>query len=311
VTKPLLAIAVSWPMVLATRILDRFAKGLRGSARDALIAESATPESRGRAFGFHRSFDQMGAVIGPLLALPVLAAMGGDFRAVFALALAPGLLSTLITLFVRDRPKPPPPPAAGDRKQPGAGPITPALKTFLAITLLFALGNSSDAFLILRARQLGMEPATVVLLFTLFNLTYVLAAYPAGRLSDRVPRRWLIACGYAVFAFVYGGMGLVSTTGPLWPLFALYGLYMGLAEGIARAYVVDLAGTESRGTALGIHATAIGIGALPASVMAGAMWAWWGPHVPFLFGAATAALSSLLLLVTAGRSRSAGLSPGL
>jgi len=294
--KPLLALAAAWPLVLTARVLDRFGKGLRTAPRDALLADSSLAEQRGRAFGFHRSADQIGAVAGPLLALPLLAAFQGNYRALFVAAFLPAVLGVALLAAVSE---------AGRPAAPGTQPPTtlrlagvPRFRRFLAIMLLFALGNSSDMFLILRAQQLGCATGGVVLLFAAFNLTYVFSAYPSGRLSDRLGRRRLLAAGLGLFALVYLGFGVAPQPLWLWLLFPVYGLYMGLTDGVSRAFVVDLVPTEQRGTALGIYSMAVDLTAFLASALAGWLWQWLGPPAPFLVGAALAALAALWLALT-------------
>ena len=298
-TKPLLALAAGWPLVLAARVLDRFGKGLRGSPRDALIADSAPEKLRGRAFGFHRSTDQAGAVIGPLLALPLLGIFHQNFRALFVAAFVPAAIGVAFLLAVRE--------TGGGRACGDARPrfhlrqTEPAFRRFLAVVTVFALGNSSDTFLILRARQLGFSTSQIVLVFAACNLAYVLSAYPAGLLSDCVGRKRVLAAAFALFVLVYCGFGLARGAAAVWILFLLYGLYQGLADGTSRAFVVDLVAPEHRGTALGLHATATGIAAFPASVIAGLLWQRVGPPAPFYYGAAmaTAALTGFLCVLGA------------
>jgi MFS family permease len=299
-TKPLLALATGWPLVLMARVLDRFGKGLRGSPRDALIADSTPPELRGRAFGFHRSADSIGAVGGPLLALLLLSWMPGDYRTAFLIAFIPGLLSTLLVLPVRDRSTPAP-----RRPILSLGVLKrsdPALRRFLFITLIFALGNSSDMFLILRAQQLGGSATTTVLLFGAFNLANVLCAYPAGIVSDRLGRKSLLALGFFLFAGIYVGVGMAGSVTTLWLLFPLYGVYHALTDGIGKAYIVDLAPAADRGAALGLQAAMVGVATLPASLVAGLLWDQIGAASAFLYGAATAFVAGLLMLSTRARA---------
>lgn len=295
-TKPLLALATAWPLVLAARVADRFGKGLRGSPRDALIADSTPPELRGRAFGFHRSADSIGAVGGPLLALLWLGTRPGDYRTAFLLAFIPGVLSALLVLPVRDVA-----PAAS------AGEIFsldvlrrghPALRRFLLVTLVFALGNSSDMFLLLRAQQLGGSATTTVLLFAAFNLASVLCAYPAGIVSDRIGRKGVLTVGFFLFAAIYLGVAYAPNIATLWALFPLYGLYNALTDGVGKAFITDLAPPSDRGAALGLQAAVTGIAAFPASLVAGFLWDAAGPSVAFLFGASAAALAGILMLTT-------------
>jgi MFS family permease len=292
-TKPLLAVASAWPLVLCARVLDRFGKGLRGSPRDALIADSTPPDLRGRAFGFHRSGDSVGAVCGPLLAVLLLSVLSGNYRAVFLIAFVPGLLSTFLILPVRER-------KAAARPGPllslSVARENPALRRFLLITLLFAIGNSSDMFLILRAKQLGASSTTSVLLFTVCNLMNVVSSYPAGILSDRLGRKGILVFGFLLFSGIYLSFGLAAGVGSLWLLFPAYGLYLGLTDGVSKALLVDLVSREERGAALGLQAAITGLSALPASVVAGLLWQRVGPGAAFAYGAITAAIAGLLML---------------
>ncbi len=314
-TKPLLALAAGWPLVLGARVLDRFGKGLRGTPRDALIADSSEENLRGRAFGFHRSTDQAGAVIGPLLALPLLALFHQNFRAVFVAAFLPAAIGVAFLTAVREtgrgpgagraggaglRPAhPTPAPASGADLRPAHRPPTsPVFRRFLVVMLLFALGNSSDTFLLLRARQLGFSTRDIVLVFAAYNATYVLSAWPAGILSDRIGRRRVMAAGLVIFALVYSGFGIAAGPAAIWAAFLVYGLYQGLTDGTARAFVVDLVGPERRATALGIYSTALGLAAFPASLIAGLLWQHLGPPAAFFYGSLTAALAALAFALT-------------
>ena len=292
-TKPLLAAAYAWPLVLCARVLDRFGKGLRGSPRDALIADSTPADLRGRAFGFHRSGDSIGAVCGPLLALMLLSVLDGNLRAAFLIAFVPGLLSTLLVLPVHEQ-------KAAANPRPlfslAVAGKNPALRRFLLITLLFALGNSSDMFLILRAKQLGASSTTAVLLYAIGNLLNVLSSYRAGILSDRIGRRGILAAGFFLFSGIYLAFGLAGNVEILWLLFPAYGIYLGLTDGVSKALVVDLVSSEDRGTALGLQAAVTGVSALPASVVAGLLWQRIGPGAAFTYGAITAAIAGLLML---------------
>ncbi len=292
-TKPLLALAHAWPLVLLARVLDRFSKGVRGSPRDAILAGSTPPELRGRAFGFHRSADSIGAVLGPLGALLILAVLHENYRTAFVIAFIPGLLSTLLILPVRD---------VVTERRPGSilsfrlRRSHPALRRFLLVTVLFSIGNSSDMFLILRANQLGGSGTVAVLLFAVCNTLNVISSYPAGILSDRLGRKRVLISGFALFAVVYFGFAVAGSLRPLWLLFAIYGVYLGLTEGISKAYIVDLVPTSERGAALGMQAMLISICTLPASVLAGWLWQALGPPAPFFYGAIMAALSVVLLI---------------
>ncbi len=299
-TKPLLALASGWPLVLVARVLDRFGKGVRGTPRDAIIADSSEPEVRGRAFGFHRSTDQIGAVIGPLAALPLLAIFHENYRPLFLAAFIPAALGVAVLFAVRETGAPRPAGAAPPSFRVAGA--SPEFRRFLAIMLVFTLGNSSDVFLILRARHLGIPPHDIVLLFALYNALYVVSAYPAGIVSDRIGRKRVIMLGLAVFALVYFGFGLATNTPWIWVLFAVYGIYQGLTDGTSRAHVAGLVAPAERATALGAYAMITGLVTFPASAIAGVLWDRFGAPVPFFVGAACAAVSAALLAM-ASRDR--------
>ncbi len=286
-----LAAATGWTAVLGARIADRFGKGVRTSARDAMLAESTEAESRGRAFGFHRSMDQIGAVVGPLLALPLLALFNQNLRYVFVVAAVPGLLSLVVIRMTRETGTVAPP------KQATREALPKRFWIYLSVSVLFALGNSADALLLLRAKSLGATTNTIVLYFALFNAVTVAASYPAGAISDRLGRKHVLMAGWIVFALVYAAFGAVTHLAFLPLLFAVYGLYSGIAEGAARAYVVDLVGADRKATALGYHALATGVAVLGANVAAGLLWEHAGAAYPFLYGGAMAFVASLLLAV--------------
>lgn len=298
VLKPLLGFTTGWGQVLAIRLADRFGKGVRGAPRDALIADSTAPEERGRAFGFHRAMDTIGAAIGPLVAFLILKMQPGGYRLVFWWAIVPGVLAVLVTFFLRES-------GSGKAK---SGPVLrnwslslfalPApLRRFIIIGSIFALGNSADAFLILRAQNLGLAAALAPLAYFTFNVSYALLSYPAGALSDRIGRKPVMLGGFLVFALIYAGFGLATQAWMAWPLFLLYGLYYAGTEGIQKAFIADHATPEQRGTAIGVYNALTGLAALPASLIAGMLWDSVGPAAPFFVGAVTALLSVFLLSV--------------
>jgi MFS family permease len=306
--KPLLCFAHSWGWVLAVRFGDRVGKGIRTAPRDALVADSVDPARRGLAFGVHRAGDTAGAVVGLLAALLVVAATRGGggltrpaFQALALLSLVPAALAVLAL-------------AVGAREVPirraATRPDDPAtsagwdarFRVYLAIVALFALGNSSDAFLILRARQAGLSVVGVLGMMLTFNLTYALVSGPAGALSDRVGRRRLLVAGWAVYGLIYLGFARATSGVQAWALMAVYGVYHGTTEGAAKALVADLVPPERRGAAYGVYNAAVGLMALPASLIAGVLWqgvGGWpglGPAAPFYLGAALALLACVLLL---------------
>ncbi len=291
--KPLLALVQSGTQVIGVRFADRLGKGIRTSPRDALLAESVPPERRGLAFGFHRAMDSAGAIIGPGIAALLLAA-GYGHRSVFMWAFIPAVLAVVILLAVREDPRPRP--SAEERLAADGKPFGRPFLVYLAACALFTLGNSSDAFLVLRAQNLGMALAAIPLMVMLQNLVNTVVSTPAGYLSDRVGRKGMILAGFGLYSLVYLGFAGASRAWQVWPLAAAYGLYYGIMEGSLRAFVADLVPRERLGTAYGLYHTVVGLCLLPASLMAGFLWERVGPAVPFLTGCLTAAGAAMLLL---------------
>ncbi len=292
-SKPLLATATVWPVVLLLRFGDRLGKGMRAAPRDALIADSCEPECRGRVFGFHRAADTAGAALGALLALAALGLLGEKYRTIFLLSAIPAALGVASLLLVRERVRPHP------RQAPprlSLSQFDHKFKIFLLASAVFALGNSSDAFLILRAKNLGLSAFAAVFAYVIYNLVYSFFSMPAGSLSDRIGRRRLIGAGFVIFALVYLGFALASSTAMVWPLFAVYGLYMALTEGVGKAFAADMAPAHARGTGLGTYQTATGLLTFFSSLIAGLLWDAVGPFAPFLFGAAAALAAAAILL---------------
>jgi MFS family permease len=306
VGKLILALAPAWGVALAGRAVDRFGKGIRTPARDAMLADVATPENRGRIFGFHRAFDTLGAVVGPLFALLFLAVVGQQhLRWAIAIALVPAAISVLVVARVPEVRAPAR--RSSDDPRPGLRSLPAAYWLFLGVTGLFMLGNSSDAFLILRAKDLGLTTTAVVLAYVVYNAVYALLSYPAGALSDRIPRPAVIVGGYLVFATVYLGFALAGSGAAAWLLFPLYGAYIAATEGIGKAFIADLAPPEARTTALGLFQGVTGGLVLAASLLAGLLWDAFGPKATFSFSATAALLAALLAaaLLATGRLRPA------
>jgi MFS family permease len=292
--RPLIGLAGSALTVLLIRTGDRVGKGIRTSPRDALIADSVDPSIRGKAYGFHRSMDHAGALIGPLIATMLLAYFVPDVRSVFLLAAIPGAIAVaLIVWKVTETERASLPPNGQVRLS-----LLPAgpLRRYLAILFLFTLGNSSDAFLLLKAGTLGTPAYRIPLLWAFFHLVKMSASMPFGALSDRVGRRSVIVAGWCVYSLSYLGYAFATSEWQIWLLFAFYGLFYGLTEGVEKAFVADMADPALRGAGFGWYNFAVGAGAFPASLLFGLIWQRMGGVAPFVFGAALSALSALLLL---------------
>jgi MFS family permease len=305
--KPFMLIANTWGPVMGIRFADRFGKGIRTAPRDALVADSTPEDQRGRAFGFHRAMDTSGAALGLvsaavivfLLQKEVLNLQFDTYRWFVIIGIIPAFLALFAFIFVRE----PGLSGAGDACNPDQNSasekvqLNKKFKIFLVIVFLFTLGNSSDAFLILRAQNLGSNVLFITLMLILFNVVYALFSIPAGVLSDKIGRRNIIVVGWGIYALVYLGFAMVTAEWAVWLLWALYGLYYGLAEGVARALVCDLVPEEQRGTAFGIYHGVVGITLLPASLIAGWLWQSINPSAPFYFGSALALLAMIGMLV--------------
>ncbi|MBN2251096.1 MAG: MFS transporter [Candidatus Altiarchaeota archaeon] len=292
VGKLLLALAASWQQVFILKTLERSGKGIRSAPRDAIIAESAPREGRGRGFGVHRALDSLGAVIGSVLAY-LLWQGGMDFRMIFVVAGIVAFVALLPLIPVRERSRSP---ICSIR--PGLSNISPDLRQFIAIASLFALANFSYMFFILRATDFfsgGMSVGAPLLLYVLFNLVYALFSIPSGSWSDRVGRKRVLYVGYFLFGLVSLGFALVASAPGLVLLFASYGLVFAIVDGAERAFVSDLCTADVRGTGLGIYYGAVGISAIASGLVAGALWQGLSPEATFLFGATAALTASILL----------------
>ncbi len=310
-SKPFYLLAASWPDVLGIRFADRFGKGIRSAPRDVLIADTTEESERGRAFGLHRAMDTTGAMIGPLIvALLVMFFFGREFitapgekhrpiyHLIFIAATVPAVLGWLVlTVFVREKRH------ADTAKRPEIklSALDNRFRMFLAIVTLFSIGNSSDAFLVLRATSpkadggVGMAFLTFLWVYVVFNGLSALVSLRSGVLSDKIGRKPIIVAGWLVFSVVYFAMARIGTPTGVWIWFIVYGIYYGMTEGMLRAYAVDLAPQHLRGTAVGAYFTFTGVALLPASIIAGALWKHFGSGAPFYYGAATSLVSAVLL----------------
>lgn len=306
-TRPLLAFATGGLQVLAIRLSDRVGKGIRTAPRDAMIADTVAIKERGLAFGLHRAMDHTGAVVGPLIGYVLVllfaadrnALTGQDFTRIFLMASVPALAAVLVVSFlVRESHKPKPAIVTPDTpKRLSLRGFDGNFKGFLAIIALFTLSNSSDFFLLLRARDAGVSVLSTPLLWAALHGSKVLSSIFGGDLSDRLGRKRLIVSGWILYAAVYAGFAFVSNPVSVWILFLIYGIYFGLSEGAEKALVADLVKPEQRGTAYGLYNLAFGVTVLPASLLMGALWDWRGAPTAFLVSAIIGATAALLLLI--------------
>ncbi len=312
VIRPLIALSSSWFQVLTLRFSDRVGKGLRTSPRDAIIADSTPPEFRGKAYGFHRAMDHSGAVIGPLIATGLLLVLHDDIRTIFLLSFIPGLLAVLLLLFgLREQQAPTPrsvAPASFNFRSALAE-MSTDFRKYLLIVLIFTLGNSSDVFLLLRAQQLGVPVALLPAIWVALHIVKMGFSVPGGIVSDRIGRKKVIVVGWIVYALVYAGFIFADSHWQAWALFAVYGVYFGLTEGVEKALVADFAPAHLRGSAFGLYHLVVGLGALPASLLFGLVWQTFGAGAAFGMGAGLAVLASVMLSASAVRKPDAGSKP--
>ncbi|ULT56407.1 MFS transporter [Neobacillus drentensis] len=297
--KPFFALSSTWGQVLFIRFADRFGKGIRTSPRDAILADTTTKEERGKAFGFRRSMDTLGAALGPFVTYLILTLWNGSYQAVFWISAIPGLIATLLLIFFLKEKRNP-------LKTPGNVKVLPEISFkglnsrfvwFTLITTLFTIGNFSDAFLILRAKDVGMAAEYIPLTYFAYNIITSIFSTPFGIISDRIGRRPVLITGYIMFALIYLGFGLVHTVMGIWILFFIYGLYYATTEGIQKAYVADMVPEGQRGMAMGTFNALTGIAALPASVMAGFLWQSFGAFTAFGVSSILAIISALLMFI--------------
>jgi len=294
ISKLILATAHIWPTVFFARFIDRFGKGIRVAARDALIADSTEAGSRGAVFGFHRSMDTLGAVGGPLIAVGLMALFANNYRLIFLISFIPALIGVLILqFFVTEVIKPKP----VEKIKIAWDGFGPKYNLFLLVSVVFSLGNSSDVFLILRSKDLGLSVMMVMLAYVVYNVFYAAFSYPAGILADKIGFKKVLLMGFLIFALVYYGFASTNNPHMVWLLFAVYGFYIAFTEGVSKAYIANLAPKEKVGTAIGLYYTVTGVSILFASLIAGGLWSVFGPSATFYFGAIMALLASGLFVV--------------
>lgn len=292
-SRPILATATSWMHVLLYRFTDRVGKGVRTAPRDAIIADSTRREIMGKAFGFHRSMDTVGAMIGPGIAFALMGIFHDRLQTVFWISMIPGVFAILtIALFVRDVK------GSRDAEKPRIRlkGFDKRFRIFLLIVAVFTLGKTSDAFLVLRAQDLGVRAGLIPVLYLVFNLVSASLSTPAGILADKVGKRKVILASYLLLSFVFIGFAFASNALHAWILFGIYGLFVAVNEGVQRAYVATVIRPEIKATGYGIYHTIIGLAALPSGIIGGALWQNIGPQALFLYGSAMSLLSCILFV---------------
>jgi len=292
--KPFLYLATAGWHVLAVRFIDRVGKGIRTSPRDALVADSCLPEKRGKAFGIQRAMDRLGAFLGPLIAFIILPLLSNDLRLLFLLAFFPALVAILIIVFMLREKTHIQDTTEQIKRLSLKKHFSRNFKVFVLIIAVFTLGNSSDAFLILRAKDLGVKVVIIPILWLMYNFVCSVSSIPLGHLSDKIGRKKTTLLGFLVYGIVYLGFAFSNVQSSIWIFMALYGIYYGLSEGVLRAYVADLVEDKSvLATAYGIYNTVVGLCMFPASLIMGILWQQFSPTVAFVFGASLAMLSAI------------------
>ncbi len=293
VSRPIIANAATWFEVLTARFIDRFGKGIRTAPRDAIIADSTGNSTLGLAFGFHRSMDTIGAVIGPGISFLLLYLYANNLRLVFYASTVPALIAVaFIILFIKEKKH-----SAEERARIPKLTISSfngPFRHYLVVIGIFSLGNFADAFLVLQAENLGVERSLIPIIYLSFNIVYAVSSAPFGALADRIGLKRMILAGFILYALVYAGVGFSSTPAHLWALFPLYGVYKGMSEGTQKAYLATLAPARQKATAFGVYHTVSGLALLPASIVAGYLWDHTGPEATFLYGSLMSILAAII-----------------
>lgn len=295
-SKLLIGLAFAWPMVLFARITDRLGKGLRTAPRDSLLLENTQPENKGYVFGFHRAFDSLGAVFGPLLALLFLYILKDNMRQAFFIAFIPGVIAIiLLIIFVKERKKIIP---IEERKfvKISFKNMNSKLKLFMLVSFIFAAGNSSDVFLLLQAKNLGLTATAVIFTYVLYNISQTIFATPAGILADKLGAKRIFSGGLIAFSLVYLAFGLINSTVYLWILFPLYGIYIAATDGVSKAYLSEFIDKKESGSYFGAYYALTAVGTFLASLVGGFLWQFVSPHATFLYGSILSALAFLVFI---------------
>lgn len=298
VYKAMLMLAGTWFGVLAARVVDRMGKGIRTAPRDVMVSEGADKNHMGKAFGIHKALDMAGSAVGIFASYWLLKNGGSGFqyKELFAVSAIPALLGLLMFFFIKEKKRE----RAAIKRESfwhNIGRLDGQLKLYLAAAFVFTLGNSSNTFLLLRARNVGYGDADVILLYFAINLTASVLSIPLGRLSDRIGRKSLLVAGYLVFSAVYLGFALGGSRASIAVIFVLYGVYSAMISGVERAFIAEISPAELKGTMLGLHSTVVGIALLPASMIAGILWSWLGAPAPFVFGSVMSLAAAIALQI--------------
>ena len=300
-----LLFAGSWIGILGARVIDRFGKGIRTAPRDVLVSESTDNENMGKAFGLHKALDMFGAAFGIFIIFLIMKGSQGNYnyKNLFALSMIPAVIGLLMFVFVKEKKRESISDNA-ERLKTNRIPLSEnikkidnQLKLYLLVVFIFTLGNSSKAFILLKASDTGFNDINVVLLFLISNAIAGLLSVPMGKLSDKIGRKNLLVPGYITFTLCYVCFSFAATTATMITAFTLYGIYTAMITGVERAFVAEISPAELKGTMLGLHSTIAGVALLPASVIAGVLWNKFGSSVPFLFGAGLSLLAAALLLI--------------
>lgn len=294
-----LLFASSWAGILTARVIDRLGKGIRTAPRDVLVSESADKNEMGKSFGIHKALDMAGSAIGILLAYLLLRKLGNnqaDYKMIFAVSVIPTVLALFMFVFVKEK-KEPRNPKIREHFWKNFSALDGRLKLYLLVVFLFTLGNSSNSFLLLRAKSAGFNDTNVILLYFLYNLTVSILSVPFGKLSDKIGRKQILTAGYLLFSIVYLGFAFATKSGTFIIIFLVYGIFTAMTAGVERALIAEISPIELKGTMLGLHSTIAGIALLPASVVCGFLWESFGSTVPFVFGASMSALAAILLMI--------------
>ena len=316
VYKLALLFANSWIGILGARVIDRFGKGIRTAPRDVLVTESADKQNMGKAFGLHKALDMFGAAFGILLIYLIMKNSQGDYdyKRLFALSMIPAALGLVMFIFVKEKKREITAEVRQEKTsrlsfRENFNKIDGQLKLYLLVVFIFTLGNSSKAFMILKASDAGFDEVNVILLFFLYNAVAGLLSIPLGKLSDKIGRKKLLVPGYITFALCYALFAFAETTDTMIAAFTLYGVYTAMITGVERAFVAEISPAELKGTMLGLHSTVAGVALLPASVIAGLLWNVFGAAIPFLFGAGLSLIAAgLLMAFMKGRKAGAAIS---